>query len=269
LTFCSGEWELCRAIQLQTARLPRPSLVERPASSRSPIVRCLPLLCSRKNVYQSLWYWGSLHGLGPPRIIGKPAPFRRAFVEVVDAAIRAQSPRHGLSALQRTWLAFCVTAVLVTNAMGWARFERARLGPSSLAALSWMFRPSPRPWDELLVARVRVILRPSGLTAGRLVLDDTDNPRSQSAKARAHLDKRRDKDRGGYLWGHRLVLLFWVTPTIAIPVGCAVYQPAPAFSAWDKQDKALQKPGVATPQRPPTPPAHPAYPTQQPLALGL
>ena len=48
-------------------------------------------------------------------LLGQPAPFVRAFVDAVDEAIRAQSPSHGMSAMQRTWLAFCVTAVLVTS----------------------------------------------------------------------------------------------------------------------------------------------------------
>jgi len=103
-------------------------------------------------------------------IIGKPAPFVRAFVDAVDEAIRAQSPSYGLSTMQRTWLAFCVTAVLVTNSICWARFERASLGLYSLAALSWMFRHSKIPWDDLLVASVRVILRHYGITAGSLVI---------------------------------------------------------------------------------------------------
>ena len=81
-------------------------------------------------------------------IIGKPAPFVRAFVDVIDEAIREQSPSHGMSAVQRTWLAFCVTAVLVTNSICWARFARASLGTYSLAALSWMFRHSKMPWDD-------------------------------------------------------------------------------------------------------------------------
>ena len=92
-------------------------------------------------------------------VIGKPAPFVRAFVDTVDEAIREQSPTHGMSTMQRAWLAFCVTAVLVTNSICWARFERASLGTYSLAALSWMFRHSKIPWDELLGASVRVILR--------------------------------------------------------------------------------------------------------------
>jgi hypothetical protein len=87
--------------------------------------------------------------MGPPMIIGKPAPFVSAFVEAIDEVLHEHSPNHSLSAVQRTWLAFCVTAVLVTNSICWARFERASLGTYSLAALSWMFRHSKIPWDQL------------------------------------------------------------------------------------------------------------------------
>ena len=136
-------------------------------------------------------------------IMRKPAPFVRTFIDVVDEAIREQRPSHGMSAMQRTWLAFCITAVLVTNSICWARFERASLGTDSLAALSWMFRHSKIPWDELLVASVRVSLRHYGITSGSLVLDDTDNPRSKSAKSLAHLYTLRDNESGGYIWlGH-------------------------------------------------------------------
>ena len=99
-------------------------------------------------------------------IFGKPAPFVSAFVDAVDEAIRAHSSSDGMSTMQRAWLAFCVTAVLVTNSLCWARFERASLGSYALAALSWMFRHSKIPWDELLVASVRVILRQYGLNSG-------------------------------------------------------------------------------------------------------
>src|SRR6184192_1829976 len=126
-------------------------------------------------------------------IIGKPAPFVSAFVDAIDEALHAHSPGQGLSALQRAWLAFCLTAILVTNSICWARFERASLGTYSLAALSWMFRHAKIPWEHLLVASVRVILRHHGIISGSLVIDDTDNKRSKSAKALAHLYKLRDK----------------------------------------------------------------------------
>src|SRR3989449_10136113 len=193
-------------------------------------------------------------------IIGKPAPFVRAFVDAVDEAIRAQSPSHGMSAMQRTWLAFCVIAVLVTISICWARFERASLGTYTLAALSWMFRHSKMPWDKLLVASVRVILRHHGLTSGTLVIDDTDNPRSKSAKALAYLYKLRDKSSGGYLWGQSLVFLVLVTPKISLPVGVVFYQPAPELSAWYKKVKALKTQGGPPKQRPHKPTTNPQNP---------
>ena len=202
-------------------------------------------------------------------IIGKPAPFVSTFVDAVDEVIREHNSGRGMSAIQRTWLAFCVTAVLVTNSICWARFERASLGTYSLAALSWMFRHSKMPWDELLVASVRVILRHYGLTCGSLVIDDTDNQRSKSAKVLAHLYKLRDKESGGYVWGQSLVFLVLVTPKISIPVGFTFYQPAPELSAWYKKEKALKKQGVATQQRLPQPAPNPHYPTKQDLALRL
>src|SRR2546421_11244409 len=145
-------------------------------------------------------------------ILGKPAPFVRAFIEAVDTAIRAYQPHHAMSATQRAWLAFCITAVLVTNSICWARFERASLGTYALAALSWMFRHSKIPWEQLLVASVRVILRHHGITSGSLVVDDTDNPRSKSAKALAYLYKLRHKESGRDLLVHRPVILLLVSP---------------------------------------------------------
>jgi hypothetical protein len=161
-------------------------------------------------------------------VIVKPAPFVSALVDAVDQAVRAQHPSHGRSAMQRAWLAFCVTAVLVTNSIGWARFERASLGTYSLAALSWMFRHRKIPWDDLLVASVRVLLRHYGLTCGSLVIDESDNKRSKSAKTLAHLYKLRDKESGGYVWGQSLVFVLVVTPDLTLPVGFTFYEPAPS-----------------------------------------
>src|SRR3989454_12436645 len=196
-------------------------------------------------------------------IIGKPAPFVSAFVAAVDEAIRVHQPSRGMSAMQRTWLAFCVTAVLVTNSICWARLWRARLGTYSLAALSWMFRHSKLPWDQLLVASVRVILRHHGITSGSLVIDDTDNQRSKSAKALAHLYKLRDKASGGYIWGQSLVFLLLVTPKISMPVGFVFYQPAPELSAWYRRDKTPKKQKAPQTHRPPQTAPHTQEPTQQ------
>src|SRR5205085_2643677 len=133
--------------------------------------------------------------MGIARVLGTPAPFVSACVDAIAEAIRAPRPHDGLSTMQRAWLALCVTAVLVTNAICWARVARASLGRYALAALSWMFRHSTMPWDELLVASVRVMLRHYGLHSGSLGIDETDNKRSQSAYTRASLYTLHDKER--------------------------------------------------------------------------
>jgi hypothetical protein len=202
-------------------------------------------------------------------VLGTPAPVVSAFVDAVDEAIHAHDPGQGLSAIQRAWLAFGLTAILVTNAICWARFARASLGAYSLAAFAWLFRPTKIPWEALVVARVRVILRHYGLTAGSLVIDDTDPKRSKAAMTLAPLDKLREKESGGYSWGQRLVFLLLVTPTITIPVGFPFYKPAPELSAWYKQERKLKPRKAPTPQRPPKPPPNPPYPTTQELALRL
>ena len=125
------------------------------------------------------------------------------------------------------------------------------------------------PWDALLVASVRVILRHHGIPSGSLVVDDTDNPRSKAAKKLAHLYKLRDKESGGSIWGQSLVFLFLVTPKISMPVGFVFYQPDPELSAWYQREKTLKKQKAPKAQRPPKPAPNPQYPTQQQLALRL
>jgi DDE superfamily endonuclease len=202
-------------------------------------------------------------------VVGKPLPFVTAFVDGLDTAMQAHHPGQGLSALQRAWLAFCLTAILVTNSICWARFARASLGMYSLAALSWMFRHAKIPWEFLLVASVQRLLRHYGLTHGCLVLDDTDKHRSKSAKQIAYLHKLRDKESGGCILGQSLVFLLFVTTKMTLPVGVAFYRPAPELTAWYKQERRLKQQGVPRKYRPPKPLPNPHYPTKQDLAFRL
>jgi hypothetical protein len=202
-------------------------------------------------------------------VIGTPAPCVRAFVAALDAAIRTHPPQPTLSVTPRTGLACCLTAVLVTTALCWARLARASLGTSARAALSWLCRPRQLPWEALLVARGQVIRRPHGITAGRLVVDAPDPPRATSAQALAALDKLRDQESGGSLWGHSRVCLVLGTPTISLPVGALFSPPTPERSAGDKTDQARKKPGGPASHRPRTPAPTPQYPTTEPLALRL
>lgn len=204
-------------------------------------------------------------------LISEPLPFVKEFIGALNAVLKehAQGMR-GLSLAQRSWLGFCVMAILVTNSVCWARFERAGMGRYSLAALSWMFRHGKIDWEGLLVSSVRVVLRRHGITEGVLSLDDSDKRRSNSTKRIAHVHKLKDKASGGFIMGQCLIFLVLVTPKVTLPVGFAFYRPEPARSAWAKRNKALKAAGVPAKERPPKPPRNDErYPSKGALALGL
>jgi hypothetical protein len=66
--------------------------------------------------------------------ITTPLPFVKALVDELNKILEQEPSGHQLSRRQRGWLACCLTGMLVTHAVCWAKFERASLGTSSLAA---------------------------------------------------------------------------------------------------------------------------------------
>jgi DDE superfamily endonuclease len=204
-----------------------------------------------------------------PMFLKTPLPFVKEFVDELNTTLERDQPGRGLSRLQRLWLAFCLTGILVTNSVCWARLERASLGAYSLAALSWVFRHAKIPWECLLRLSVTVLLRKYRVTQGSLVVDDSDKKRCKMTKRIFKAHKLHDKTSGGYINGQTLVLLVLVTAVVTLPVGFAFYMPDPALTAWRKENAKLKKQGVAPKNRPPRPARNPAYPTKQELALAL
>ena len=202
-------------------------------------------------------------------MIGKPRPFVTTVVDAVTTALEAHHPGHGLSAMPRAWLAFGLTALLGTNAVYWARVERASLGIDALAALSWLFRPAQMPWERLLVARVRLWLRHEGRTQGGRVVADPEKDRAQSATQRASLHTRWDNDSGGDRLGHSLLFRLGVPSKSTLPVGVACSLPAPELTAWDQHERRLNQQGIPRQHRPPNPPPTPRDPTPPALARRL
>ncbi len=202
-------------------------------------------------------------------LIDKPLIFIENYIESIDFAIQTYNSENKLTRLQKYWLGFCITAILVTNSVCWARFQRVSIGKYSVAALSWMFKKSKIPWDLLLQSSINVILNRYGINEGTLGIDDTDKKRSKSTKRIAHVHKIKDKPSGGYIMGQSLVFLVLITPKITIPVGFAFHMPDPALSAWRKKDKELRKKSIPKAMRPPEPPRNPEYPTMPQIALSL
>jgi hypothetical protein len=166
-------------------------------------------------------------------------------------------------------LSFCIMAIMVTNSVCWARFQKASIGQYRIGALAWMFRKSSIAWELLLHMSVRVILRQYGITEGNIGIDDTDKRRSKSTKKLFHVHKIKDKPSGGYIMGQSIVFLVLITPKITIPVGFCFHMPDPVLSAWHKNDQKLKKQGVPKKLRPAKPDRDPNYPTMPQIALNL
>ena len=201
--------------------------------------------------------------------MSEPAHFIKTFVDDLDTALGKLKPNAKLTQLQRIWLGFCLTGVLLTNSVCWAKFERASLGDYKIAALSWMFREAKVAWEYLLLASVTLVLERHGITEGVLVLDESDRSRSKRTKRIHKAHKQKHKASGGYVNGQTVVLLLLVTQSVTFPVGFAFYMPDPMLTAWVKEDKRLKKEGMAKKERPVQPKRNGLYPTKTQLALRL
>jgi hypothetical protein len=196
-------------------------------------------------------------------LIRQPLPFVQAFVAALDEALRAHDRAgRGLSQLQQRWLSFCLMAIMITDSLCWARFERVGLGRYSPAALSWVFCRAKLPWEGLFALSVRVILRRYGITGGTLVADDSDRERSKVTRRIAGVHQLKDQTSGGSVRGQCLVFLLWVTATVTFPVGVAFYPPDPVLRAWRRRDDELKRQKIAKRARPVAPARDPAYPTK-------
>ena len=115
-------------------------------------------------------------------LMSEPAQFVKTFVNDLAAALGKLKPNAKLTPLQQIWLGFCLTGILLTRSVCWAKFERANLGGYKMGALSWMFREAKIAWDYLLWASVSLVLKHYVITEGVLVLDESDRQRSKRTR---------------------------------------------------------------------------------------
>jgi hypothetical protein len=207
--------------------------------------------------------------VGGQMLIGEPLPFIKNYIEKLNEAIKAYCPENELSRIQRCWLSFCVTAIIVTNSVCWSRFQKVGIGQYSISALSWMFRKSTIPWEMLLQMSVAAILRQYGITKGCIGIDDTDKKRSKSTRKIFYVHKIKHKPSGGYVMGQSIVFLVLITPKITIPVGFAFHMPDPGLKAWSKNNKKLKEKCVPKKERPAKPDRDKNYPTMPQIAVSL
>jgi hypothetical protein len=174
-----------------------------------------------------------------------------------------------LTKSQRGWLVTVLMGLIVAGSFNWAAFARRSLGAFKESRLRWVFRHAGIAWSHLLQASVAQVLSHYGVTAGVLVLDDSDKVRSRNTSKIAGVHKVKDKKTGGWFNGQEFIFLILVTGLVTIPVGFRFYTPDPALKAWKKTNKDQKKAGIPAKDRTKRPEPNPAYPSKQALALEL
>ena len=129
------------------------------------------------------------------------------YVRDLNSQIKDLSNGKGLSKTQRIWLGFVLSAIIVSNTICWAVFERMCCNKHGTAKLMGMFRRGKLPWDKLMIASIRMLIRRYDLGDGILLLDDSDKRRSKNVRKIYGVHKVKDKATGGYSMAQNIMFL--------------------------------------------------------------
>ena len=98
-----------------------------------------------------------------------------------------------LSKTQVCWLGFVLSSIIVSNTICWAVFERISYRRFKSIHLLGIFRRAKLPWDKLMLASIKLIIKKYKLTEGVILLDDSDKSRSKNVKKIHAAHKVKDK----------------------------------------------------------------------------
>ena len=196
-------------------------------------------------------------------------PCATQFINHLDQALRQSPQAQRLTQRQRYFLAFVISAMILTQKLCWATMNRGSLGLYSSTALWWMFYRSEIVWHLLLRFSVLVIIDRYDLSEGNLLIDDAGRTRCKRTKKIGKTHKIREKKTSGYVNGQELVFLVLQTPLVTVPVDFRFYMPDPKMTEWRKNRDALKKQGVPPKDRPPKPKPNKEFPTKHLLALDM
>lgn len=199
----------------------------------------------------------------------QPLPCATTYIDQLCAALRELKVSAKLSIVQKLWLTTVLMGIVMTRKLNWAAFERSTLNECRQGALRWMFSHSKMPWELLIHASTKVLIKHYGITSGTLTIDDSDKVRSRNTTKIAHVHKVKDKSTGGYGQGQEFIFMVIVTDTVTLPVDFRFYTPDPVLSAWRRENNKLKRQKVPPKQRPKRPEPDVNYPTKETLALGM
>ena len=199
----------------------------------------------------------------------QPLPCATTYTDQLCQALQELKASAKLSVTQKIWITTVLMGIIITRKLNWAAFERSTLNEYRQDGLRWMFSHSKMPWDLLINASTKIVIKHYAVTSGTLTIDDSDKLRSRNTTKIAHVHKVKDKSTGGYGKGQEFIFMVIVTNTVTLPVDCRFYTPDPALSAWRRENNRLKKQKIPAKQRPKRPEPDSNYPTKETLALDM
>lgn len=203
--------------------------------------------------------------------------FLKILPEVRDFCQNLRDEVHQLPSNKKSmtlksveFIGICITTLIVTGCLNWDKFERASCGSWKAKALSWMLHHSNRiPWDYILIASSRMLIRLFNIKKCHLLVDDFDRDRSKRTSKIYGTQKVRNKKGGGYVSAQNIVFLCVVTPKITFPIFAYFYRTDPVQKAWRKEDARLRKLKIPKKYRPKQPPFDSDYPSKKAIFVKL
>ena len=196
-------------------------------------------------------------------------PCATTYIDQLCEALRELTASAKLSMAQKLWLTTVLMGIVITRKLNWAAFERSTLNEYRQDGLRWMFSHSKMPWESLISASTKALIKHYSITSGTLTIDDSDKLRSRNTTKIAHVHKVKDKSTGGYGKGQEFIFMVIVTNTVTLPVDFLFYTPDPALSAWRKENHRLKRQKVPAKMRPKRPTPNLSHPTKETLALEM
>lgn len=193
--------------------------------------------------------------------------FISEYVKSLNEQIGLINNGAKLSKTQTRWLGFVLSSIIVSNTICWAVFERISNRRFKSINLLGIFRRAKLPWDKLMLASIKLIIKKYKLTEGVILLDDSDKSRSKNVKKIHAAHKVKDKATNGYSIAQNIMFLVLVTDKVTIPLGFSFYEPDPKWMKWSATDKKLKKQKVPKKDRPIEP--EKTHKGKRELAVGL
>lgn len=195
-------------------------------------------------------------------------PAAREFVDDLNGQL-VRDGHAPMSRIQSRLIAFLITAMVFTQCLNFALFQRLTLGAVTERSLSWLFHWAKVPWEILIHINARMIISRYAVKEARIVIDDTERKRAKNTRKLFGVHKIKDKKCNGYVMGQEFVLLALVTDIITIPVDVLVYRPDPARTAWRRANQLMKSKGIPKSERPQEPTRGPEFPSKEDLAISL